>query len=143
MHAMKRFMMFVAMLPLFVACGNVQNADEPNSDAIEATESVEVVVAPEDIEADGPSKMDRFLDSARETATIGGEIISEGAAAVMEKGGELYHQAEQEVGDVIDVVKERGSDDWENAKKKSGEVYDIVIEEGGHVVDRVRETLAE
>ena len=137
---MKRFMLFVAMLPLFVACGNTQNVEETDDNGVEAAEVIEV---PEDVDVAEPSKMDRFLDSAREAATIGGEIISDGAAVVIEKGGELYHQAEQEVGEVIDVVKERGGDDWENAKKKSGEVYDIVIEEGSHVVDRVRETFAE
>lgn len=146
---MKRFMLFVAMLPLFVACGNTQNVEEADDNGVEATESVEaedataVVESAEGTEVAEPSKMDRFIDSAREAATIGGEIISDGAAVVIEKGGELYHQAEQEVGEVIDVVKERGSDDWENAKRKSGQVYDIVIEEGSDVVDRVRETLAE
>ena len=138
--------MFVAMLPLFVACGNTQNVEEADDNGVEATESVEAEDATavvESAEVAEPSKMVGFIDSAREAATIGGEIISDGAAVVIEKGGELYHQAEQEVGEVIDVVKERGSDDWENAKRKSGQVYDIVIEEGSDVVDRVRETLAE
>jgi hypothetical protein len=135
---MKRLMVFIALLPLCVACGNVQGSqdDAPQQESCDTVQSVS------------------FADKAREAINVGGQKLSEGAAEVIEKGGEVYEKAKvhaavayevakDEVGEAVEVVKEKGGEVYEKAKVKSIEVYEKAKEESAEVYQRVRDNFSD